>query len=52
MKTASESQLKELLMNIKGGAIEQAKVEKLIREKNVVGSNTSRLEGTRIFFLV
>jgi len=51
MKTASESQIKELLAIVKRTSDEQAKVDKLITERNVVGSNKSRLEGTRIFFL-
>lgn len=51
IKTASESQIKELL-KIKRTPVDQAEVEKLIKEKNVVGSYKSRLKGTRIFSLI
>lgn len=53
MKTASDSQIKELLVNIKRAPDDQAEVEKLIKEKNAVGSYKSRFKfkGTRIFSL-
>ena len=39
-------------MNMARKPCNQAEVEKLITEKNVVGSKKSRLEGARIFSLV
>ena len=38
-------------MNIRRTPNEQAEVEKLITDKNVVGSKKSRFEGTRMFAL-
>jgi len=53
MKTASESQIKELLVNTERKPVDLAEIEKLIKEKNVAGSSKHRkhLEGIRIFFL-
>ena len=51
LKTATESQIKELLVNMERAPCNQAEVEKLIAERNGVGSKKFRLEGTRICFL-
>ena len=51
IKTASESQIKELMLNTERKPVDLAEIEKLIKEKNVAGSSKYRLEGIRIFFL-
>ena len=48
LKTATESQIKELLVNMERTPYEEMK--KLITEKNAVGSKKSHLEGTTDLF--
>ena len=49
LKTASDSQIKELLLNMERKPYNQAEVEKLITEKNADFLKKSSLEGTGTF---